>query len=204
MSREDSEAELPSTAMLEKFKDFNKEMERLKDDSNNNVIISEEITKETSAIPDLVISCPSDSDSLKVEAEEIKTDTTDAQKVEEVPKINLPEENEVNSSDIKDSNSNEISKTSDNEIVFHENKTLYITGSTDNLDKSSPLYTGKISLYITGSSDNLDVYNNNNDSAIENKAKNADSEVEIEACDASTPIPRQRKNKLTKNILLGI
>ncbi|RZC36272.1 sporulation-specific protein 15 [Asbolus verrucosus] len=218
-----TETEANKELILEKIINFNKEMEKLKDDSNNNTITKEEINKETESnnnIPDLVISCPSDTESAKLAKEDkenldssqnhsesnINEDTIDEKNNSE---SDLDDNNEIIVTDITrnmivDENNKinsikeeDVSKNEDDEaFLYHEKKSLYIAGSRDELNESEN-YTGRVSLFITGSTDDLDACNNNEvcDKNGIDDSTNSDDAV---------PVPKQRKNKLSKNSLLGM
>ncbi|EFA11089.1 hypothetical protein TcasGA2_TC004686 [Tribolium castaneum] len=162
-------------AMINEFKDFNKNMEALKDDSNNNVVAKEK-AESNSNIPDLVISCPNE-------------------ELEESDHLSVISEGGGSDLVVKDITSNLIEEKEDEvEVNYCEKKSLYIAGSRDDLN-DSPTYTGRVSLYITGSCDDLDASNNNE---VCNKSVTDENSI----ADA-VPTPKQRKNKLSKNILLG-
>lgn len=197
-SREEGEENKTET-MLEEFKDFNKNMEALKDDSNNNLITKEE-KESNNNIPDLVISCPKDTD--KCEKDEDEETEKSPLREDSLSDISEGDNSEIIVTDITSNmieeekeKEIEVNKTEDPEINFCEKKSLYIAGSRDELNEPDT-YTGRVSLYITGSCDDLDASNNNevcNKSVIDENS-NADA----------VPVPKQRKNKLSKNILLGM
>ncbi|XP_044257173.1 uncharacterized protein LOC123006621 isoform X2 [Tribolium madens] len=171
-SRDD---EVKKDAMIDEFKDFNKNMEALKDDN-------------------LVISCPKDTE----KSEELE------ESVQEIDNLSVISEGDTSDLIVKDITSNVIEEEKDvkNEeeaeepdINYCEKKSLYIAGSRDDLDDSSNTFTGRVSLYITGSCDDLDASNNNE---VCNKSVTDENNISD-----AVPTPKQRKNKLSKNILLG-
>ncbi|XP_068916438.1 uncharacterized protein [Tenebrio molitor] len=204
-NREEYQTESRKDTILSDLKDFNKEMEKLKDDTNNNVIIKEEAekTESNNNIPDLVISCPGDTDAAK--ADEEKEDSKSKELIDKDDKSDTSEELIVNDItcnmktdeqiDTKPENQEDDQKTEEENFLYHEKKSLYIAGSRDELNECNT-YTGRISLFITGSRDDLDGSNNN---SVCNK-----SVIDENSNDDAVPIPKQRKNKLSKNILLGV
>ncbi|KAJ3639450.1 hypothetical protein Zmor_002811 [Zophobas morio] len=211
ITREENEPEAKRESMVEKFVDFNKNMGTLKDDTNNNVITKENQEIESNSnIPDLVVSCPSESDSTKLanNSSDAKNEADDEDKkslvseddsaelvIKDITNNMIVVENTNNTHEENVMNDEVQTDEDDEPYLYHEKKSLYIAGSRDELNDSDT-YTGRVSLYITGSTDDLDASNNN-----EVCNKNG---IDGNSNDDVVPIPKQRKNKLTKNMLLGV